>query len=116
MAFCLINSPAFTNSLQSLSARRVVTSLSLYYRHYNDHCSYELFRCIHPPLRRVRATCLSAQSHPFSIQLSDPKLNRNAQSYIFSTGKVWNKLPSNIFTNSYDYHTFKRRVSGNVDL
>src|SRR6201990_1130398 len=38
-AFRLINSPALTNSLQSLSARRIVASLSLYYRYYNGHCS-----------------------------------------------------------------------------
>src|SRR6201990_1727822 len=73
-AFHLINSPALTNSLQSLSARRTVASLSLYYRYYNGHCSSELSRRIPPPLRRVRATRLSTQSHPFSVQLSDPRL------------------------------------------
>ena len=36
-AFHLINSPAPTNSLQSLFARRIVASLSLYYRYYNGH-------------------------------------------------------------------------------
>ena len=34
-AFCLINSPPLTNSLQSLSARRIVASFSLYYCYYN---------------------------------------------------------------------------------
>ena len=38
-AFRLINSPALTNSLQSLFACRIVASLSLYYRYYNRHCS-----------------------------------------------------------------------------
>ncbi|KAL7647645.1 UNVERIFIED_CONTAM: hypothetical protein RMT77_001245 [Armadillidium vulgare] len=112
--FRLINSPALTNSLQSLSTRRIVASLSLYYRYYNGHCSSELSRCIPPPLRRARATRLSTQSHPFSVQLSDPRLNRYALSYMYSTGKVWNTLPSSIFPTSYDLHTFKRRVSGHV--
>ncbi|KAL7641293.1 UNVERIFIED_CONTAM: hypothetical protein RMT77_008431 [Armadillidium vulgare] len=115
-AFRLINSPALTNSLQSLSARRNVASLSLYYRYYNGHCSSELSRRIPPPLRRVRATRLSTQSHPFSVQLSDPRLNLYAQSYMYSTGKVWNTLPSSIFPTSYDLGTFKRRVSGHVGL
>src|ERR1044072_2965564 len=96
-AFCLINSPALTNSLQSLSARRIVASLSLYYRYYNRHCSSELSDRIPPPLRRARATRLSTQSHNFSVQLSDPRLNRYAQSYVYSSGKVWNTLPSSIF-------------------
>src|ERR1044072_6321218 len=115
-AFRLINSPALTNSLQSLSTYRIVASLSLYYRYYNGHCSSELSRRIPPPLRRVRVTRLSTQSHPFSVQLSDPRLNLYAQSYMYSTGKVWNTLPSYIFPTSFDLHTFKRRVSGHVGL
>src|ERR1044072_5801936 len=87
-AFRLINSPAFTNSLQSLSSRRIVPSLSLYYRYYNGHCSSEFSRRMPPPLRRARATRLSTHSHPFSVQLSDPRLNRYAHSYMYSTGKV----------------------------
>ncbi|KAL7645491.1 UNVERIFIED_CONTAM: hypothetical protein RMT77_003877 [Armadillidium vulgare] len=113
-AFRLINAPALTNSLQSLSARRVVASLSLYYRYYNGHCSSKLSRRIPPQLRRARATRPSTQSHPFSVQLSDPRLNHYAQSYIYSTGKVWNILPSSVFQTSFDLHTFKRRVSGHV--
>ncbi|KAL7640559.1 UNVERIFIED_CONTAM: hypothetical protein RMT77_008834 [Armadillidium vulgare] len=113
-ALRLINSPALTNSLQSLSARRNAASLSLYYRYYNGHCSSELSRRIPPPLRRDRATRLSTQSHIFSVQLSDPRLNRYAQSYMYSTGIVWNTLPSSIFPISYDLATFKRRVSGHV--
>ena len=41
-AFRLINAPALTNTLQSLSARRIVASLSFYYRYCNGHCSSEL--------------------------------------------------------------------------
>ncbi|KAL7631072.1 UNVERIFIED_CONTAM: hypothetical protein RMT77_018626 [Armadillidium vulgare] len=115
-AFRLINSPALANSLQSLSARRIVASLSLYYRYYNKHCSSELSRRIPPPLRRARATRLSTQSHPFSVQPSDPRLNRYAQSYKYSTGKVWNTPPSSVFPTSFDFHNFRRRVSGHVGL
>src|SRR6201990_1832381 len=113
-AFRLINSPALTNSLQSLSTRRIVASLSLYYRYYNGLCSSELSRCIPPPLRRARATRLSTHSHPFSVQLSDPTLNHYAHSYMCFTGKVWNALPLSVFPTSFDLHTFKRRVSGYV--
>ena len=115
-AFHLINSPALTNSLQSLSALRIVASHSLYYRYYNGHCSSELSRRIPPPLRRARATRLSTQSHPFSVQLSDPRLNCYAHSYMNSTGKVWNTLPLSVFPTSFDLHTFKRRVFEHVGL
>src|SRR6201990_1628433 len=57
----------------------------------------ELSRRIPLQFRRARATRLSTHSHPFSVQLSDPRLNSYAQSYIYSTGKVWNTLPSSVF-------------------
>ena len=41
-AFRLIDSPALTNSLQSLSSHRIVATLSLYYSYYNGHCSSEI--------------------------------------------------------------------------
>src|ERR1700755_3517096 len=67
-AFRLINSPALTNSLQSLSFRRIVASLSLYYRYYNGHCSSELSRLIPPPLRWARAIRLL---HSLTLSLSN---------------------------------------------
>ena len=45
-AFRLINSPPLTRSLQSLSTRRNIAALSLYYRHYHGQCSRELSECI----------------------------------------------------------------------
>src|ERR1700755_184637 len=92
-AFRLINSSALTYSLQSLSARRIVASLSLYYRYYNGHCSSELSRRISPQLRRARATSYSTHSHLICVQLSDLRLNRYDQSYMYFTGEVWNTLP-----------------------
>ena len=112
--FRLINSSARTNSLQSLSSRQILATLSLYYRYYNGHCSSELLRRIPPPLRSARATRLSTRSHPFSVQLSNPRLNRYAHSYMYSFGKVWNTLPLSVFPTFFDLHTFKRRVSGHV--
>ncbi|KAL7647826.1 UNVERIFIED_CONTAM: hypothetical protein RMT77_001435 [Armadillidium vulgare] len=116
-AFRLINSPALTNSLQSLLPVEflhhflytiaITTDIAL----LNSHVAY-LLCCIPPRLRRARATRLSTQSRPFSVQLSDPRLNSYAHSYIYSTGKVWNTL--SVFPTSFDLHTFKRRVSGHV--
>src|SRR6201990_639689 len=80
--FCLINFFALTNSLQSLSSRRIVASLSLYHRFFKGHCSYELLRCIPSLLRRARIR-LSTESHPFSVQLSASRISHYAQSYIY---------------------------------
>ena len=57
-AFRIIYSPPLTESLQSLSARRMVASLSLFYQYYNKHCSSELFSRIPPPLILSLSTSL----------------------------------------------------------
>ena len=113
-AFRLINSPALTRPLQSLSERRTVAALSLYYRYYNKHCSSELSDRLPPPLRRPRATRLATQSHPFCVQLSYPRLGLYMNSFMYTMSEVWNRLPSSVFPTTFDLPTFKRRVSGSV--
>merc|ERR1712002_841738 len=51
----LINNPSLTSSLDSLSLRRKVASLSLFYRYCFGH-SLELASCIPPPLEGPRKT------------------------------------------------------------
>ena len=114
-AFRLINSPPLTNSLQPLSLRRNVASLSLFYRYYNRHCSSELAHCMFPPLRRARNTRLATHSHPFSVQLSNARVNRYFQSFFYTTGKLWNSLPYSIFPAHFNLQSFKRNVSRHLD-
>ena len=110
-AFRLINSRPLTDSLQPLSLRRNVASLSLFYRYYHGHCSSELSESIPPPLRRVRNTRLAANSHPFSVQLSNARVNRYSQSFMHATGQLWNCLPLSVFPPAFDLQSFKCRVS-----
>ena len=49
-AFRLINDSSLTSSLDSLSLRRKVSCLSLFYRYYHGYCSQELAGCVPPPL------------------------------------------------------------------
>ena len=55
-AIRLINNPNLTNSLQSLSHRRLVADLSIFYRYFHGHCSEEIKNIIPDPMRRVRTT------------------------------------------------------------
>ena len=73
-AFRIISSPSLTESLQPLQVRRIVASLSLLYRYYNQHCSSELYGRIPPPMGRSRSTRLSSSSQRFSVHLSTPFL------------------------------------------
>ena len=49
-AIRLIGDPSLTSTLDPLSLRRKVASLSLFYRYYFGHCSDELATCIPPPM------------------------------------------------------------------
>ena len=101
-AIRLINSPSLTDSLQPLSLRRNVASLSLFYRYYNGHCSSELLTCILPPLRCVRSTRLATHSHPYAVQLSNARVDCYSQSFIYATGQLWNCLPLSVFPPVYN--------------
>ena len=48
-AFRLINSPPLTDCLQSVSLRRDVGSLAVFYRYFHSDCSSELANCMPPP-------------------------------------------------------------------
>ena len=114
-AIRLINSPPLTDSLQPLSLRRNVASLSVYYRYYTGHCSSELSECMLPPLRRARNTRQASYSHPFSVQLPNARIDRYSHSFIYTTGQLWNTLPLSIFPHNYDLNSFKRNVSRHLD-
>ena len=53
---CLIGDPSLTSTLDPLSLRRKVASLTLFYHCYFGHCSDELATCIPPPMARPHST------------------------------------------------------------
>ena len=72
-AIRLINNPSLTKCLQSLSHRRLVADLSIFYRYFHGHCSMEIKSIIPDPLKHVQPTRSSSQSHPFQVILSNPR-------------------------------------------
>src|SRR5256885_15940198 len=113
-AFRLINSPNLTDSLQSLSSRRKVASLSLYYRYFHNYCSSELFESMPPLMRRPRPTRHSTYSHPYSVQLPFHRLSLCQSMFMHRTGEAWNLLPTTIFPSFFNLQTFKECVSAHV--
>ena len=72
-AIRLINNPKLPNSLQSLSHRRLVADLSIFYLYFHEHCSQEIMNIIPDSVRRARTTRSSAHSHPFEVALPNPR-------------------------------------------
>ena len=110
----LINNPFLTNSLDSLSLRRDVGALSLFYRYYGGSCSNELSSRIPPPLRRPRLTRGAVSSHQFCVEISNPRIARCGASFFPATSSLWNSLPSNVFPTEYNLHHFKSHVCAHL--
>ena len=111
-AFHLINSPFLTDCFDSLSHRRNVAFLSIFYRYSHADCSSELANCMSSPsLLWPRFTRLSTSSHPYSVHLPNARVNKYLHSFIPYTGKLWNSLPLSVFPLAYDLNSFKNGVS-----
>ena len=110
-AIRLINNQSLTKSLQSLSRRRLAADLSIFYIYFHGHCSMEIKSIIPDPLKHVRPTRSSSQSHPFQVILPNPRTLSHKSSFIPRTCKLWNTLPSTSFPESYNLSSFKSNVN-----
>ena len=68
-AIRLIDDSSLTDSLDSLTHRRNVSALSLYYRFYHGMCSDELKSIIPPEACFARSTRFADSQHPFAVKL-----------------------------------------------
>ena len=97
-------------TLQPLSHRRNVASLSLFYRYFHGRCSDELHQMV-PPLKKFgRRTRLANTSHQYVLDIPKAKSNFHSQSFFPRTAGIWNRLPQSCFPDTYDLGLFKSRV------
>ena len=109
-AIRLIGDASVTSSLDSLSLRRNVASLSLFYKYYFGHCSVELAGCIPPPLARPRGTRQATSAHRYLVEICNPRVDRFSGCFFHSTSALWNSLPDSVFPTSYNLPSFKRQI------
>ena len=113
-AICLTSDPSLTSTLDPLSLRCKVASLSLFYRYYFGHCSDELTACIPPLMARPRPTRQATFAHNYCVELSNARINRFSDGFFPSTSHLWNSLPSSVFLSSFNLPSFKRQVYQNL--
>ena len=109
-AIRLIGDPSLTSTLDFLSLRHKVASLSLFYRYYFGHCSDELAACIPTPMARPCSTWQASFAHNYFVELSNARINRFSKGFFPSTSRLWNFLPSSVFLASFNLPSFKRQV------
>ena len=93
---------ALFSSLQPLSHRRDVASLSLLYRYFHGKCSSELQSMVPPRQTFKRNTRLAKNTinnFLHSLSLPKPKHRFHEQSFFLRTAHLWNSLPSACFPN-----------------
>ena len=102
------------SSLESLSLRRSVAPLSLFYRYYNGRCS-KGHSLVGPPNRTFgRTTRFSAHSHPYTVSV--PKANTwwYSSSFFPRTASLRNSLPVSCFPATYNLSQFKRNINSHL--
>ena len=114
-AIRLITNPNLTNSRQSLSHRRLVADLSIFYRYFCGDCAQEIKNIIPDPVRRIRTTRSSTYSHPFQVTLPNPRTLYHKSSFIPRTSQLWNSLPPTTFPESYNLSSFISNIN-KIDL
>ena len=81
-----------TSKLDPLKLRRIVGSLSLFYRYYFGFCLQELAACVPPPLPRPRNTRQATTSHDYCVAIDNSRAGCYDVCFFPSTAKLWNSL------------------------
>ena len=108
----LIGDNCVSSTITSLSHRRNVGCVVLFYRYFFGKCSSEL-RASLPPLQVFgRNTRLAGSSHPYTIATVAHRTVHYRESSFFSrVSRLWNSLPIEVFPNCYDVCKFKNNVN-----
>ena len=108
---CRIVSPLLAASLKPLAYHWNVASVSLFYMYYLGKCSSEVAQLVPLPYSRGRSICYSYRLHRFSVTISRCYKNVYVRIFFPCTTRLWNSLPIERFTLTYDLNGFKTRIN-----
>ena len=102
---CRTAGPSLAASLKPLAHSQNVASLSLFYGYYFNRCSSELAQLVSFSFSQRRSTSCSDRS-PFL------DVTRMSMSSFFPhTARLWNSLPIEFFSLTYNLCDFKSRIN-----
>ena len=97
--------------LEPLAHRRNVTSLSRFYRYYFGRCSSEVAQLVPLLFSRGSSTRYSHRMHDLSVPIPRCYKDVYVNSFFPGTARLWNSLPMECFTLTYDLNGFKSRIN-----
>ncbi|CAK1593568.1 unnamed protein product [Parnassius mnemosyne] len=105
----IVEDRVLSDRLDTLTLRRDVSSLCVFYRIYHGECSEELFGLI--PAAQFHHRTLRQNSHYHPYHLDDWRSTTvRFRSFHSRTTSLWNELPPANFPDRYDLGTFKKRA------
>ena len=107
---CRIVGPSLAVSLKPLAHRQNVASLSIFYRYYFGRCSSELAQLVPLPFSRGRYTRYSDRLYNFSVTITRCCKDFYVKSFFPRTARLWNYLPIEQFTLTFNLSGFKSRI------
>ena len=108
---CRTAGPSLAASLEPLTYRQNVASLSLFNRHYFGRCSSELAQLVPLLYYRGRSTRYSDRLHDFSVTIPRCYKDVYVNSFFPRTARLWNSLPIECLPLTYDLSGFKSRIN-----
>ena len=108
---CRTVGPSQAASLEPLVHCPNVASLSLFYRYYFGRCSSELPQLVSFPFSWGKSTCYSDRLHDFSVTIPRCCKDVYVNSFFPRTARLWNSLPLECFTLTYNLNGFKSRIN-----
>ena len=101
--------PSFAASLEALTHRRNMASLSLFYRYYFGRCSSELAQLV--PFSQRRSTRYSDRLHDFSVTIPRCYKDVYVSISVPRTTRPWNSLPIKCVPLTYNLNGFMFRIN-----
>ena len=103
--------PSLAASLEPLTHRRNVASLSLFCRYYFGRCSSELAQLVPLPFSQGRSTRPSDRLDNFSPTIPRCYKDVHVSSFFLRTARLWNSLPTECFPLTYHLNDFRSRIN-----
>ena len=88
-----------------------MASLGIFYRYYFAGCFLELAQLVPLPFSWWRSTCYSDRLHDFSVTIPRCYKDVYVNSLFSHTARLWNSLPIEYFSLTYDLSGFKSRIN-----